>query len=132
MDEFEGCSAGSAEGLIALGYPVVHDAGQLVLTTGAGILVVSRHHPGRRGHISVATDRLQSETVLHNGLPFRPMWPWALALFAGFPVDHQVSDFVGDGVFQEIGEILRQQLLVNAQTGVTVAINSGLTGTTAA
>jgi hypothetical protein len=60
------------------------------------------------------------------------VWPQATAPFVGFPVDHQMSDFVGDGIFQEIIEIFRQQLLVNAQTGVTVAINSGLTGTTAA
>ena len=110
----------------------MHDAGQLVLTTGAGIPVVSWYHPGRSGHISVTTDRLQPETVLHNGLPFRPVWPRASALFAGFPVDHQMGYFVRDGIFQEIVEILRQQLLVNAQAGVTVALNSGLSGTTAA
>ncbi len=110
----------------------MHDTGQPMFPAVAVVEKDSGDHPGGRGHIRVTTYRLQSKTVLHNGLPFRPVWPWAMALFAGFPVDHQMGDFVGEGVFQKVFKVLRQQLLVNAQAGVAVAINSGLTGTTAA
>ena len=110
----------------------MHDAGQVVLSAGAGIQVVPRYHPGRCGHISMTAHRLQSETVLHDGMPFQSMWPWPPAFFVGFPVDYQMSDFVGDGIAQEIGEILRQKLLVNTQTGLAIASHYGLTCTTAA
>lgn len=76
--------------------------------------------------------RFKVETVLHDGLPFRSVWSWSLPPFAGLPVNDQVSYFVGDGVNQEIGEILGQQLLVDAQAGLAVASNSGLAGASAA
>jgi hypothetical protein len=70
-------------------------------------------------------------TALHDRLPFRTVWPRALALVAGLPVNDQVCDFVRDGLNQEIFEILCQQLLVDAQAGFAVAVNPGLTSASA-
>ena len=80
----------------------------------------------------MATLWLKVETVLHYGLPFRPVWPWSLAFCADLPVDDQMRDFVRDGLFQEIIEIFRKELLVDTQAGLTVALNSGLAGTATA
>jgi hypothetical protein len=75
---------------------------------------------------------LKIETVLHDGLPFRPVRPGALALFAGLPVYDEVGDLVGDGVAQEIVTVLHQELPIDAQAGCAIAIDSGLGSASAA
>jgi hypothetical protein len=124
--------AGFAEGLVASGYPVVHDAGQAVLTAVAVVEEGPWHDSGKSGLVTMATLWWEIVTALHDRLPFRAMWPRALAFVAGLPVNDQVSDFVRDGFAQEILEILRQQFLVDAQTGFAVAVNPGLTSAPAA
>lgn len=104
----------------------MHDAGQPMFTAFAGVEKGSWHDAGRCGPEAVATLRQKIVTVLHDCLPFRPVWPRALALAAGLPVNDQVGHFVRDGVAQKVIEVLCQQLLVDAQAGFATVIDHGL------
>ena len=107
-NEFKRCSTGFTESLIAAGDSVVRNAGQEMLPAVAAVKKGSWDNPGRSGLIAMATLRLKAETVLHDGLPFRPVWPWSLAFCADLPVNNQMRDFVRDGLLQEIIEIFRK------------------------
>ena len=109
----------------------MHDAGQPMLATFAGVKKGARYNARRCGLIRVAAVRFKAVALLHDRLPLWSVRPRALVFFTGLPVNNQVSHLVRDGVLQEIVEVFRQQLLVDTQAGCTVAINSGLASTVA-
>lgn len=105
----------------------MHDAGQAMFTAVAAVEEGPWHDSGQSSLVTMATLWREIVAALHDRLPFGTVRPRASALVAGLPVNDQVSYFVRDGRTQEIFEILRQQLLVDAQAGCAVAINPGLT-----
>lgn len=104
----------------------------MVLAAAAGIQERSGNEAGRRGLVTMATFRFQTEAVLHHSPPFRAVRPRALAISARSPVNDQVRHFMRDGIAQKIIEILQQQLLVDTQAGAAITINPGLACTATA
>ncbi len=117
--------------LIAAGKSVVHDVGQVMLTTTATIEKGSWYDTGRRSLIAMATFWFKIEAVSHNSLPLLTVWPQFSAFFAGLPVHDQVRHFMGDRLVQKVVEILTKKLLIDAKTGSTIVVNPGLAGTSA-
>lgn len=123
--------AGLTKSLITAGKSVVHDAGQVMLSTAADVEKGPCYDTGRRGLVAMATFWLKTETVPHDSLPFQTVWPRVFTFFKSLPAHNQMRHFVRDCLVQKVVEILTQQLSIDANNGSTIATNPGLAGTAA-
>ena len=114
VDKLQWRSTGFAEGLVAETDLFVHDAGQTVLSTTAGVEKRSWYDSGWRGLVAVAACCFQTKTVTHKRLPLRAVRSWLQSFLSRLPVDDQVADFVGNGLAQIIIKIFSEQLQIDA------------------
>jgi hypothetical protein len=110
----------------------VQYSGQVMFPTAAAVQKRFWYDAGRGCPVTVTAAGFEPETVVHDRLPLRTMRARPSPFVASLPVDHQVGDFVRNGIFQKIWEVLCQKLAIEAKTRCAIAINPCLTGAAAA